>query len=108
MAAKKRKKTRHKASGGLGSDARVTAKILAIRKAAGNPGTQCPTCGQPAHAPYRRRGPGGEITEGCIDAFHGPSLKLGGASPSREWHEHERAKGHRRRELGHLLDILRP
>ncbi len=55
--------------------------VSKIRSAAGNPGHVCPTCGKPAHAPYRRV-LNGKISEGCVDPFH--TGRLSGADLA--WH----------------------
>ena len=46
----------------------IDEKINAIRRAAGNPGLRCPTCGRSEHDPYRRV-VGGKFVEGCVDSF---------------------------------------
>jgi hypothetical protein len=63
-------------------DLKTSAKILAIRAAAGNPCTVCPTCGRGQAAPHRRILEG-RIYEGCVDACHTGHL-IGG---SLEWHQ---------------------
>lgn len=59
------------------TDKAVSAKINAIRQCG-----VCPTCLQPASAPYRWYADSGKCIEGCIDAFH--SGKLRGVSLA--WH----------------------
>ncbi len=78
--------------------AAVSAKINAIRLAAGNPGTHCPTCARTQHNPYRRI-VGGKITEGCVDAFHHGFTCAGGST-----HHHMSPGAHtiRRAELAWL------
>lgn len=51
---------------------------------------QCPTCCNPVAAPYRRIGPDGRYTEGCVDACHGPHLVR--PSGSYDWHMRKEAK----------------
>ena len=78
----------------------TSARINAIRAAAGNPMTRCPTCARPAHDPYRRI-VDGQISEGCIDAFHHGRTCAGAST---EWHMRPSAAQHRRTELASLKD----
>lgn len=78
----------------------VDVKINEIRRNAGNPMVQCPTCCRAASLPYRRHDEGGRIVEGCIDAFHGPSLVP--TTSSYEWHMKPVAKALRLAELNQL------
>jgi hypothetical protein len=74
-----------------------SSKINAIRKAAGNPMTQCPTCTRSAEAPYRHH-EDGKVKAGCIDSFH--TGHLYGASL--EWHNRPCAQEWRAQELAQL------
>ena len=51
-------------------------RINALRRAAGNPLTHCPTCGHVVSAPYSRLVNGVRV-EGCIDAAHVDHLPNG-------------------------------
>lgn len=65
-------------------------KITAIRRCArrslGLPEDPpaCPSCNQPASAPYRSRSPDGAITYGCVDAYH--TGHLPSTSETGKWH----------------------
>lgn len=87
------------------SDASVSKKINAIREKAlkklGATMDYCPTCVQPADAPYRRLSPRGTYTEGCVDAYHHGHLYGG----SLEWHMRPGAQRIRARELESLLAV---
>lgn len=49
-------------------DRQVSKQINELRKAAGHPMTECPTCGRSPGNPYRRYYCG-KITQGCVDAY---------------------------------------
>ncbi len=67
----------------MSRDQKQSAKINAIRKAAGNLMKSCPTCGKSELQPYRRI-VAGKVTEGCVDAFHAVVGLY--PSTSAEWH----------------------
>ena len=73
------------------SDASISAKIQTIRIAHGNPGTECPTCGNALNAPYRRWA--GVVIEGCIDACHTGRLPEG--TETANWHYRMEARAMR-------------
>jgi hypothetical protein len=77
-------------------DSKTSARIVAIRDSAGNPGTHCPCCTQPVAAPYRRVLEG-RVAEGCVDAAH--------AEYADAWHDRPQARDIRARELAHLVSL---
>jgi hypothetical protein len=79
--------------------AAVSAKINAIRLAAGNPGTHCPTCARRACDPYARVDTHGYTTEGCVDAFHSTGGLIGERA---RWHARPEAHAIRKAELAVL------
>jgi hypothetical protein len=81
-------------------DAVRSNKINAIRKAAGNPMTQCPICTRSAEAPYRHH-ENGTVKAGCVDAFHTGHLY----GTSLEWHLRPSAQEWRAQELKHLQSL---
>lgn len=83
------------------NDSKVSARINSIRRNAGNPGTQCPSCGRAADAPYRCV-VDGAIVEGCIDAFHHGHLP---AANDTAWHNRPIARKWRAETLADLLAI---
>lgn len=90
-------------------DIKVSQKINAIRKAAGNPGCVCPLCGQKAQYPYRRF-VDGKVYEGCVDAFHteemnSPAAGAAYGSATVGWHNREVARQMRKDELVHLMSL---
>ena len=78
----------------------TSAKINAIRSAAGNTLEKCCTCGRPAASPYRRHVEG-KIVEGCIDAIH--TTEVYGETLS--WHMRPVAVAMRKATLQHLRSL---
>ena len=78
------------------SDNATIRKILALRAAAGNPCTTCPTCVRPAGDPYRVNAPT-SILQGCVDAAHVNAGTPGSAY--RVWFLRAEARAIRRAEL---------
>lgn len=57
--------------------------------------TTCPTCGQAANQPYRRRNPRThEIVEGCVSAYHDGAVLM---PTDQAWHSRKEAVAIRRR-----------
>jgi len=77
-------------------------KINAIRATAGNDGSVCCTCGQPADDPARRI-VRGVIIEGCVDATH--HGRLVSPSGSADWHNRKVAQGIRKATLQALTSL---
>ncbi len=65
-------------------DRRVSKQINDLRRAAGHPMTECPTCGRSADNPYRRYHRD-KLIQGCVDAYHTDALPK--PSISNSWHE---------------------
>lgn len=84
------------------NDSQVSARINSIRRNAGNPGTQCPSCGRAADAPARRVVKG-EIVEGCVAAFHHGHLPAG--SDTAAWHNRPAGRQVRAETLAFLLAV---
>lgn len=76
-------------------------RIYDIRRAAGNPGTHCPTCARPCESPYRRKDARGHIIEGCVDACHKPHIH----GESLRWHMRPEAVALRKETLAHLESL---
>jgi len=83
-------------------DEKNSAKIMAIRSAAGNPNTHCPLCGGTLAAPYRNV-VNGKIDSGCIDASHTGHLVP--VSSSLEWHNRPVARNLRAGALATLVRL---
>jgi hypothetical protein len=81
---------------------RVSATINAIRRDAGNPMEECPSCCRAATAPYRRI-VRGKIVEGCIDAFHHGHLPA--TTNTAAWHNRQIARKLRAETLATLRAI---
>lgn len=56
-----------------------------------HPSPKCTTCTRPALYPFRRVNRDLQITEGCIDACHGPHVR----HADKAWHERPEAVAHR-------------
>lgn len=78
-------------------------KITAIRAAAGNPGTHCPTCTRAITAgPFTRFGARGHVTEGCVDACHAGHHVHGEVA---RWFYRPEAQALRAAELARLVSL---
>jgi hypothetical protein len=77
----------------------VSEKINDIRRKAGNPLTQCPTCCRAPESPFRVF-EGGRVINGCIDPIHTGHLPA--ISESNRWHLSAFAKRWRSQMLGGL------
>lgn len=84
-------------------DTKNSARIMAIRAAAGNPNTHCPLCSGTLAAPYRNV-VNGKIDSGCIDASH--TKHLVPCSASNDWHNRPMARNLRAGALASLLAVV--